>query len=246
MRPGRPLPLATKRRRRTLAAFLLVVLVTVGTSGCLSFQVAHVPDKYLEGVGGNGWEKVQNRSMPEPASEWMGFKKTQTLVYADRATDGEGYPGTLTLITLRSLSTANPDTLKDLIKAQVKEKAEAGNLAIKGDPVEGSRALGNGATSTYFVYTGTVSATGFFTEKNAEARIIGEVWTCDDAKTNVIAVGFAQVASRTTTGGIQLPGGTPASSRGADTTTWNEIVADPKGGVGSIKGDRGLIWNVAC
>ena len=224
----------------------LVLATALATPGCLSFRTAHVPDKFLEGPGGNGWERVENKSMAEPESEWMGFKKTQVLTYQDRAAGGPGYPGTLTLVTLRAPTTYSPDTLKDLIKDQVRTRAEASGLKIQGDPIEGTRTLSNGAESQYFVYTANVTQTGFFTAKDAGAKIVGEVWNCADAKTSVIAVGFAQVNARSTTAGITLPGAAPGGSRGADPATWREIVADKDGSIDGHKGERGLIWNIAC
>lgn len=229
-------------RARRLALLVLVVALATATPGCLSFKAASVPDKFLEGPGGNGWERVENRSMSEPQSEWMGFKKEQVLVYQDRATDGRGYPGTLTVVTLRAISAYSPEALKDLIKEQVRSRAEAAGLAVGGDPVEGTRTLADGSSTQYFVYSANVTKAGFFTQKDAGAKLIGEVWNCEASRTSVVAIGFAQVSSRSTTAGLLLPGG----SSGVKLDTWRELVADKDGAIEGIKGERGLIDHVTC
>jgi hypothetical protein len=70
-----------------LALAVVVLLLAVPLSGCLDIHAARVPDRLLEGRGGNGWAKNQSASQKEPTSAQMGLVKTQAFVYDDRTSD---------------------------------------------------------------------------------------------------------------------------------------------------------------
>lgn len=220
--------------RRTLVVLLVLGVVAV-TSGCLDLDAARVPDRYLEGPGGNGWEKNASSSQTEPTSSGGGTSKSQTLVYDDRRST-EGYPGTLTVTSLRTLLRPNEEKVLDLVEERIREEAERKGISIEGSATKGSRTLANGRESSWFAYKGKVGTAGFFS-RDAEVRIFGEVFQCD--RTVVATVGLAQVSDTRSVGGVALPSD-------PDPATWREIVADPRGSVEGVRGSSGLAYQVTC
>lgn len=196
-----------------------------------------MPDRLLEGRGGNGWEKNLTASQTEP--EGGLFSKAQSLVYEDRRSD-EGYPGTMTVSTLRTLTRPTEQRVRDVVQDRILEEAQERGVQVQGTPTTGERALANGATSYWFLYDGEVeSASGVFQTRNARVKIYGEVFQCDEEKTVVATVGLAQTTDVRSVGGVRLPSE-------ADPTTWREIAADPRGSIEGIRGSDGLGYNVAC
>lgn len=226
--------------RRVAVALLLPALAL---PGCVDIQAAHVPDGYLDASRSNGWTRNDTASQREPSSASMGFQKTWTLVYDDRG-DGAGYPGVLVVTTLRAVPAPSEERIREHVEQTVRDQAAAKGIALGPTSSTGSRSLANGATSTYFVYSGNVSTSGFFA-RNAEVRIFGEVFRCDGPKTIVAVVGIAQVSDvKSVNPGPGIPG-LPAPS-GRDDTTWREIVADDTGRIEGIRGSDGLAYRVAC
>lgn len=201
----------------------------------MDLEAARVPDKFLEGRGGNGWEKNATASHGEPVSDGAGTSKTQTLVYEDR-TSREGYPGTLTVTSLRTLMSPSQEKVVATVEERIREEAQRKGIAIQGQPARGARTLHNGAESQWFVYQGKVGTQGFFS-RNADVKIFGEVFQCD--KTTVAVVGLAQTTDVRSVGGVVLPSD-------PDPTTWREMVADPRGSIEGIRGSNGLAYNVVC
>lgn len=224
-------------RSARLALFLGLLLVAPAFSGCLELEVARVPDKYLEGRGGNGWAKNQTQSQTEATSAQFGLVKTQFLVYEDRQSEA-GYAGSLTIATLRTLLRPSESSLQEQVAERVRTESEGKGIRIDGDAVEGQRTHADGEESFYFVYNGTVAQSGFFA-RNARVKIIGEIWQCASEKTVVVAIGLAQITDTRTIGGVPLPSD-------EDRTTWREIVADSRGRIEGHRGSDGLIWNVEC
>lgn len=220
---------------RPLVLPVLLLLGAALTAGCVDLEAARVPDRYLEGPGGNGWEKNATASQREPASAGGGTSKSQTLVYDDRGSD-EGYPGTLTVTSLRTLLAPNEDKVLALVEERLREEAQRKGIVIEGNPGKGTRTLANGHTSSWFAYKGKVSTAGFFS-RDADVRIFGEVFLCDS--TIVATVGLAQVSDVRSVGGVPLPSD-------PDPATWREIVADPRGTIEGIRGSSGLAYHVQC
>lgn len=227
--PGpRPLP---------APAIAVALALVLSLAGCVELAPARIPDRLIEGRGGNGWEKNLTASQEEP--EGGAFSKSQALVYEDRRSD-EGYPGTLTVSTLRTLMRPTEERVRDVVQEKIREEAESRGLRIEGAPATGERKLANGETSLWFLYNGTVeSSGGFFQTRNARMKIYGEVFQCAQQKTVVAIVGLAQITDVRSVGGVQLPSE-------ADPTTWREIAADPRGSIEGIRGSDGLAYNVAC
>ena len=223
-----------------LAVTLAVVLLAVPLSGCLDLHAARIPDRLLEGRGGNGWTKNGTASQKEPTSTQMGLVKTQALVYEDRTSDenGNGFDGSLSVTTLRTVLRPSEEKLRDELKDRVRKEAESKGIRISTDAVEGTRALANGADAFWFTHKGTVSKAGFFSQ-SAEVRVLGEVSQCADEETVVVVVGLAQVSDVRSVGGVVLPSD-------PDDATWREIVSDPRGRIEGIRGSDGLAYNVAC
>ena len=223
--------------RRVLA--LALALAFTLSAGCVDVSPARIPDKLLEGRGGNGWEKNLTASQDEPDSANMGTAKSQALVYEDKRSE-EGYPGTMTVSTLRTLLRPTEEKVLDVVQESIREEAESRGVRIEGAPTEGDRKLANGETSHWFVYNGTVqSAGGIFQTRNARVKIYGEVFECSGTKSVVAVVGLAQITDVRSVGGVPLPSE-------ADPTTWREIAADPRGSIEGIRGSDGLGYNVLC
>lgn len=216
---------------------LLVLLLLVPLAGCLELDAASVPDRYLEGQGGNGWEKDGAGSQKEPSSSNAGTLKTQTLVYQDKSSEA-GYPGTLAVTTVRTLLRPSEESVREQVKDSIKEQVEAKGVKLEGDPASGKRKLANKAEAFWFSYNGSVESPGFFA-RNAKVKIFGEVFQCNAQKTVVVTVGMAQITDTKSIGGVTLPSD-------PDTTTWREIVADPTGTIEGVRGSEGLAYQVRC
>lgn len=213
------------------------IVALVVSAGCVELSPARVPDRYLEGPGGNGWEKNLTASQSGPESGGGGFSKSQVFVYEDRRSD-EGYQGSLTVTSLRSVLRPSEQSVRDTVQERIREEAESKGVRVEGDPATGTRTLANRAESYWFVYNGSVEDQGFFS-RNARVKIFGEVFQCASQKTVVVTVGLAQITDVRSIGGVQLPSD-------ADPTTWREIAADPRGAIEGIRGSEGIAYNVAC
>lgn len=222
--------------RRVLVLTLVVASLS---AGCVDLEPARIPDRLLEGQGGNGWEKNLTASQDEPQGSAAGTAKSQTLVYEDKRSD-EGYPGTMSVTTLRTLVRPTEEKVRDVVQERIREDAESRGLRIEGQPATGSRKLANGEESLWFVYDGSVQSTGtLFQSRDARVKVYGEVFQCAATKGVVVLVGLAQTTDVRRVGGVQLPSE-------EDPTTWREIVADPRGGIEAIRGSDGLAYNVQC
>lgn len=208
----------------------------MASAGCIDLVAARVPDRLLEGAGGNGWEKNFTASQREPTSEQNGLVKTQSLVYQDR--QDPAYAGSLTVTTLRTLLAPNEDKLRATVQDRIAAEASAKGIRLQGGPETGSRRVATGATSSWFVYNGTVATSGFFAQ-SAQVKVFGEIFRCDAQKTEVVATGLASTTDVRTIGGIPIPSD-------PDYGTWSEIVGDPRGSVEGYRGSDGLAYNVAC
>lgn len=221
---------------RRVALGLALLLSLPALSGCLDLDAARVPDRLLEGRGGNGWAKNQSASQKEPVSQGA-LAKAQGLVYEDRQSSA-GYPGTLAVLTLRALVKPSEDDLRSTTQQRIRAEVESRGAKIGGGPATGTRALANGADAYWFTYNGTVEQAGIFS-RSAQVRVFGEVWQCPGGRTVVITVGMAQTTDVRTVSGIPI-------SDDPDDTTWREIVADPSGKIQGIRGSSGLAYNVEC
>lgn len=217
---------------------LLSVLLAASLTGCsqvgVDVEPARIPNRLLDGAGGNGWSAEPGASQEEP--QGGAFSKAQSLVYEDRESD-EGYPGTLTVTTLRALVRPSESDVRDKAQERIREEAEQRGVRIAEGATTGERRLANGAQSLWFVYNGTVSSTGFFSARDASVKIYGEVFEC--GKATVVIVGLAQINDIRSVGGVPLPSD-------GDPTTWREIAADPRGTLEGIRGSDGLAYNVEC
>ena len=218
----------------------LALALALALTGCVDLQPARVPDRLLEGAGGNGWEKNLSASQREPDSSQAGMAKSQTLVYEDRARDGDGHPGSLTITTLRTFFRPTESDTRDRVQEAIRDGAEARGIRIEGSAATGERKLANGADSLWFVYNGSVQRSGtLFRSTDARVKVYGEVFQCDATKGVIVAVGLAQVSDVRSVGGVRLP-------TEDDPLTWREIVADPRGSIEGIRGSDGLAYNLAC
>ncbi|MEA3199272.1 MAG: hypothetical protein QOE90_700 [Thermoplasmata archaeon] len=220
--------------RRALLVCLGLALLA---PGCLDLSAARVPDRLLEGRGGNGWER--NETASQDAAQGGPTAKSQTLVYDHPQGSGPGYQGSLSVTTLRTLLRPSEDGVRGDLAARIKDRAQAQGIAIQGGPATGTRHLGNGAQAFWFVYDGTASAASGFFSTNAAVKIFGEVFQCPNAKTEVATIGLAQITNQRSVGGVPI-------STDNDDTTWQQIVADPAGDISAARGNDGLAYNVVC
>jgi len=217
-------------------ALVLVLLAALVIPGCLDLSAARVPDRLLEGAGGNGWEKDARGSQAEPSGGMT--SKAQTLAYVHPAGSGAGYQGTLSVTTYRNLLSPSESSVRDALQAKLKGDVESKGVALQGAARQGTRTVANHAQSYWFAYEGKVSTGGTFST-DARVKIFGEVFRCPTAKTVVATVGLAQVTS------VRSVGGVPVSTD-EDATTWNAIVGDPGGTIDGARLSDGLAYNVQC
>lgn len=160
-------------------------------------------------------------------------------MYEDKRSE-DGYPGTLSVTTLRTLMRPTEQKVRDVVQERIREDVEARGLRIEGAAATGERRLANGADALWFVHNGSVQSSGsFFQSRDARVKVYGEVFQCEGTKSVVVVVGLAQTTDVRRVGGVQLPSE-------EDPTTWREIAADPRGGIEGIRGSDGLAYNVAC
>lgn len=223
--------------RWLVAVVLAALFLSPGCTG-VDLTAARVPDRLLEGRGGNGWEKNLTASESEPQSAQAGTSKTQTLVYEDRTSE-DGYPGTLTVTTLRTLLRPSEESVREIVQEKIREESERKGVRVEPSVTTGTRRLLESDESFWFVYNGSVESSSFFQSRNARVKIYGEVFQCAEHRTLVVVVGLAQITDVRAVGGVPLPSE-------ADPATWREIVADPRGTLEGIRGVEGLGYNVDC
>jgi hypothetical protein len=212
-----------------------ILLAFLVTSGCLDLTPAKVPDRLLQGSGGNGWVRNATASQKEPTSAQGGLLKTQAFVYEDRQSS---YSGSLTITTLRTLVRPSEDSLRSTVQDRIRQEAQAKGLRITAGPTTGTRAVAAAGESFWFLYNGTVQSAGFFSQSQ-DVKIFGEVFQCGSQKTEVVTVGLAATTDVRSIGGVVIPSD-------PDLSTWSEIVQSPKGSVEGYRGSEGLAYNVAC
>ncbi|MHB8605599.1 MAG: hypothetical protein ACYDCK_10135 [Thermoplasmatota archaeon] len=217
-----------------------MLAVALAFSGCLTLVAAHVPNRLLEGAGGNGWERDDAHSQTEPTGGSFSLERTQTLRYQDAASGGAGYPGVLYVVTLRAVFTPSPSAVTAKLRDAVSEFASSNNIHLDDSGYSGARHVATGAASSFFVYNGSVSSSGsLFTTQNAKVKILGEVFPCEATRTSVVAVGLAQITD------VRSIGGVPVGTN-TDLTTWSEIAGDPDGSIENLRDVNGLVYNVVC
>lgn len=223
--------------RPAVSLLVATLLAASALGGCVKLSAAHVPAKFL--TSANAWEADEAASDDEPSSAAFGTTRTQRLSYRDDAEDDKGYPGRLSVYTVKTLVTPSEESLRDQVQSQVRALVEEQGIRLDAEAARGSRALANKAESLFFVYNGTVTQTsGLFTQ-NSKAKIVGEVFQCRSERSAVVAVAITQVTTVRTLGGVTFPANN-------DATTWREVVADPKGTIEGVRGSDGLLFNVAC
>lgn len=217
---------------RPTGRLLAAVVVAATLAGCLTLTAARVPDPYLT----RGWQEDAARSDDEPSKEGLG--RRQALAYKD-AGDGPGYGGSLTVVTIRTLVAMSEETILEALRQNLEDHASAQDIRLENEIEDGSRALANGATSRYVVYTGEVAKSSLLFKQAARTKLLGEVFRCDAERTVVVAAAIAQVTDVRSVGGVPLP-------RDDEPQTWHEIVADPAGTVEDVVGGDGLAYRIAC
>lgn len=211
---------------------LLAVVATASLAGCLEIAAATVPDSTLEA---KGW--VANATASSSSSSWGGISRTEIRVY-DHPRGPSGYAGTLTMITLRAFLEPGEEDLRDMLRERTRAVAEENGIAVADQGQEGARENAEGKATVWFVDSGTATSSDVLFTRDADVRIVGEVWNCRAERTAVVAVGLAQVNDVRSIGGILRP-------ENPDTRTFASIVADPKGTVDGHRGN-GLLYSTTC
>ncbi len=216
-----------------------MLLLPLVFTGCLSLTEARVPQELVEGNSGNGWQVNDTASDDEVRSRLLGLVRFRSIHYEDLGDRG-GYPASLSISTLRTPLAPSEDDLRERVREQVVQRAEANGIRFGSDPTTGTRDLAQGYGSRYFVYDGNVTQgeDSIFT-RDARVRILGEVWTCQGSRTSIVAVALAQVTD------VRYVGGQPILVQ-PDDQNWREVVADPQGSIDGIQGQLGLVYNVRC
>lgn len=210
------------------------VVACLLTAGCVNLAPAEIPASSLDQGSGNGWEYDAANSSDVGGGL---FSKRAVNAYIDRAEEGQGHPGRLTVLSLRSLLSPDREELRDRVEENLRENARQNGLELTSQTREGQRDLRNGARSFYLTFNATARSESSVFANDAQVRIIGEVFRCTGGAT-VVITGSAQVSESESVGGVQ-------TSEEVDPKTWAEIVRDPFGTIGGFRG-QGLIYNIAC
>ncbi|MBI4394126.1 MAG: hypothetical protein HY556_10090 [Euryarchaeota archaeon] len=222
---------------KSVLALAIGGIVLSASTGCIgAFTVAEVPRELL---GANGWQFVQARSDAAPRQANFGLSTIQTKVYQDPGGGSNGYPASLSVTTLKGMLLPTEQDLREKVRAAVIAEAEARGIRIGVQETGGERQLKSGHPAFFFEYNGTVERSGFFTSSSAEAKIMGEVWNCQQSGTSVVSVALAQTTNVTTVGGI-------LRQTDENPMNWRELVSDPAATIDGFAGDLGLMWNVEC
>lgn len=221
-----------RHRRRSSLAVVAALFAVVGLAGCLDLYVAEVPSQYLT----DGWHEADRGS----GERWYGLAAQWAHVTYETDPPVQGtfddgpYPASLSVMTIDTPGKMDTEEVSRKVEQQVQENARKQGLILdNASKRQGERDLASGVRSLYFTYDADVGEDrGLFTPGFA-ARVIGEVWFDEPEATTVVAVGLAQVE-----------GGSALGPTFRDSTTWQRIVADPKGSIGEARADNGLIYNV--
>lgn len=218
---------------RVLSLLLAVALASSAT-GCLEIPAARIAKPTLDA---KGWK--ENATAARSDSSWGGLARTEQRVFEHpRASDGS-YGGQLSVVTIRAFFEQSEEDLRDRLQEAVRARSEAKGIKIDEEAAKGERENGEGRKTTWFTYKGKAQSADTLFTRDAEIRIVGEVWNCRDTRTVVVAVGLAQMSDVRSIGGIPVPGQSP------DARTWNALVADSDGTIDGATG-TGLLDSIAC
>lgn len=213
-------------------ALLAIVLLLAATAGCLEIPAASVATSVLTA---KGWE--ENATAARSDARWGGLARTELRVF-EHARAGSDYGGHLSVVTIRSFLEQSEQDLRDRLQETVRTQSEAKGIEIGKDGEKGARENAEGRATQWFTYQGVAKSPETLFTRNADVRIVGEVWNCRASRTVVVAVGLAQVNDARVIGGIPI-------TQDPNLSTWRELVADPEGTIEGAKGS-GLLDAVAC
>lgn len=211
---------------------VLSVLLAAATAGCLEIPAARVPADSLEA---KNWR--ENATSAHSGSSWGGLVRSEQRGF-EHASGSDGYAGHLGVVTIRAFLEQSEEDLRDRLQETVRAQSEAKGIEIAEDAEKGARTNADGRATQWFTYRGTAKSADTLFTRNAEVRIVGEVWNCRESRSVVIAVGLAQVNDVRTIGGIAVP-------RDPDFRTWQSLIADPEGTIEDVRG-TGLLDSIVC
>ena len=199
---------------------LIIILILVLTSGCLSLTAAYVPDAVLT----DGW--YENTSLRDTGSQSFGLEKWASATYEIQG----DYPASLTVTTMKNLILMDEQELIQRINETISSTLRESITLNENTEITGERALVKGHKTRFMVYDGNETSGN----QSNQFKIIGEVWNCGTSGTSIICIGVAQITDYNET------------TSSEDSTNWEKIVADPAGAINNIQGGSGLIYNVVC
>jgi len=213
----------------------LALVLAVSLSGCVSLDRAFLPERVLDQRASNGW--VVDPGLEEDVHGGA-FSKQALVGYRDEAEDGRGFRGVLVIESFRGLLSPDREALRERAGESLRDQARELGLALESAGRNGERTLANGARSFYIVVNATARDSGPLFDEEARVKMVGEVFRCTGGAT-VVVTGSAQIDTLQSIGGLDV-------RRVVDTTTWREMVQDPRGSIEGHMGSLGLLHNVAC
>jgi len=187
------------RKRYTYGAVMILsaMVLTPSVFGYIYYEVskmhpAEVPQDHLYNTG---WEPDHDLDINMVIYYGMARMSTRGYMH-EVATDGD-YPGTLLIVTFKSVPLVSEGMVMDQVKEQIEGYNQEGLTIDLGTEHKGTRTLHDGSKAQFIEYDAVVSTD---TDDNAirsfktgaKLKVRGEVWT--NAKEGVIlsGVGFAQ------------------------------------------------------
>ena len=201
-------------------SIVLVSLMVIFTSGCVSLTNAYVPETVLTG----GW--YENTSLRDTGSQSFGLERWASTTYQ---IDGE-YPAFLIVTTMKTLMLMDEQQLQGKLRETLNATLNEGILINESTLVTGERILKNAHKTLYVTYNGVDQST----EPPEQVKIIGEVWNCAVSGTSIICIGLAYTTH------------TQGNSSVVQLENWGKIVMDDAGSIEGFRGETGLLYHVTC
>ena len=203
-----------------LLIVILICIVLVVSSGCVSVTNAYIPSAVLT----DGW--YENTALRNTLTQFLGLEQVLSVTYEVQGS----FPASLTVMTLKSLVLMDEAELQKKTRDTIFTTMKA-SIELNSTPrLTGERVLLNGHRTMYMVFSGIDTAN----ESAGKVNVIGEVWNCATSGTSIICIGIAYTTH------------TMNQSTTTNTTNWKKIVIDKDTSIDYFKGENGLIPHVIC
>jgi len=173
-------------------SFVLLLLLMAASLPYFGHVRAEVPEEYLDAGTGNNWKHLTDHD--NDTVGLMGMFGLSIRIYEDDASDGNGYPAFLSVVTLKFPATPDTEKMLKEMRKYLWQYSEDERVVLEEPPIEGEKRNNQGYIYRYFIYNGTAQNGTTMFSVGRETRIICAAYKADDKRAIVIAVGIAQVS----------------------------------------------------